>query len=394
MPRLTETRALRAKLPKRGQKFDWCSEVKGFGARITAAGARSYVVQCQWGDKEPRITLGPVGVLPFEGPPKAPGALDFALAALNAARRGEDPKLAISSRRNPDGVTLADIWRANEDAGYPKLKGIGRKRPTTIRADKNRYQVTLQKQLGDEPINRIDTPRVRRWLDTIETEGQRSHALVLLKSLLSFAQSRGLATPHKIAIASGRSREKQDFYTPDELAHLDQAMIDLIADRPAQVLPFSALRLLLATGARLSEILSLTWNAVNLEQAVLHLERDKTSENRRDILLTPVAVDILKALPRTSSPFVFPADSKSGHYVEVQKHWIATIERAKVRRLRKHDLRHSFASTAIGQGVPLYTVGKLLGHRLAQTTARYSHLEQDVAREALDRVAASIKKAI
>jgi integrase len=374
MSRLTESRGLRAKLPNKGQIFHWCSEVKGFGIRLTP-GARSYVVQCRCLGKVLRLTLGPVRTLPFEGPSHAPGARDLAIAALNAARRGDDPRVAIAQNRSPDGVTLADVWKTYEAAGYPKVKGVGRKRQTTIHGDTNRYNLLIKDQLGNEAVANIDTPRVRRWLDAIPTEGQRSHALVLLKSLLSFAGSRGLAEANSIAITASRSREVQNFYRPDELAKLDATLVEILTEKPGQVLPLSALRLLLATGARLGEVLSLRWDAVDLEHGVLQLERDKTSENRRDILLTQAAVAILEEVPRTKSPYVFFADSKSGHLTDVQKPFLAALSRAGLRRVRKHDLRHSFASTAIRQGVPLYTIGKLLGHRQAQTTARYAHLE-------------------
>jgi site-specific recombinase XerD len=62
-----------------------------------------------------------------------------------------------------------------------------------------------------------------------------------------------------------------------------------------------------------------------------------------------------------------------------------------VRRVRIHDLRHSFASTGIRQGVSLYATGKLLGHRQATTTQRYAHLERDATREALERVSQAIE---
>ena len=87
----------------------------------------------------------PVGVLPFEGPPHAPGARDLALAAINAARRGEDPRTAIGRVKAPEaaevpkGPTLNDIWDAYEAAGFPKLSGTGRKRPSTVKADRYRY---------------------------------------------------------------------------------------------------------------------------------------------------------------------------------------------------------------------------------------------------------------
>lgn len=58
--------------------------------------------------------------------------------------------------------------------------------------------------------------------------------------------------------------------------------------------------------------------------------------------------------------------------------------------MRPYDLRHSFASAAIGKDVSLYVTGKLLGHKHAGTTQRYAHLEHDVARTALDKVAAAL----
>src|SRR5262245_16491393 len=109
MPRLTESRAQRAKLPEHGQRFEWCSEVRGFGVRLTAGGARTYVVQLTYGQKEPRITLGRVGTLAFEGPSHAPGARDLAIAALNASRHGDDPRAAINRRRDPEGVRLDTV---------------------------------------------------------------------------------------------------------------------------------------------------------------------------------------------------------------------------------------------------------------------------------------------
>ncbi len=211
--------------------------------------------------------------------------------------------------------------------------------------------------------------------------------LVLLKSLMRFALSRGLATIQVIAITAQKSKEVQNFYTADELVRLDAAIVELMTEQPERRMGFAALRLLLLTGARKGEILSLRWAAVDLDHGLIALEKDKTSDNRRDILLLPEAVAILKQLPRTSSPFVFPAVSKTGHIAAIEKHRNDAVKRAGVSRHRIHDLRHSFASAAIKKGVSLYVTGKLLGHRQATTTQRYAHLEHDVARDALGKVA-------
>ncbi|MCA3562346.1 MAG: site-specific integrase [Aestuariivirga sp.] len=386
MARLTDTRATRLRTPEKGQAFEWCSEVRGFGVRLTP-GAKSYIVQFRAGGRSQRMTLGRVGVLPFEGPPDRPGARDLAIAALNAARRGEDPSQAVGRARHGDGVTMNAVWDEYKKAGFPKLRGVGRKRDSTIARDEARYDLLIRPSIGKERVEKIDTARVRRWLDDIPTEGQRSHALVMLKSLLNFAGTRGFSKIQPIDVKPTKSREVQNFYRPEEIALLDRALVDLIAEKPSQRLAFSALRLLIATGARLGEITSLRWAAVDLERRVVQLERDKTSDNRRDILLTAEAVTVLKALPRTASPFVFFSDSAAGHIMDLKKAWLSALSRAKLRRLRLHDLRHSFASAAIRQGVSLYVVGKLLGHRQATTTQRYAHLEQEVARDALDKIA-------
>src|SRR5215204_6582239 len=128
MPRLTQTRAERAPLPASGQSFLWCSEVRGFGCRLTP-GARSWIVQVRKPDgSKKRITLGAVGTLPVEGPPDAPGARDLAMAALNAARRGEDSAASIGRKRSPTGTTLNAAWDLYEAAGHPMLRGVGCKR--------------------------------------------------------------------------------------------------------------------------------------------------------------------------------------------------------------------------------------------------------------------------
>ena len=127
---------------------------------------------------------------------------------------------------------------------------------------------------------------MQRWLDTIKTDGQRNACLVLTKTLRSFALSRdkSIIWP-PIDIKVTQSREVQNFYNADELARLDAAIVELIAEQPRRLMGFAALRLLLMTGARRGEILSLRWADVDLKAGVLQLERDKTSDNRRDILL-------------------------------------------------------------------------------------------------------------
>ena len=392
MPRLTQTRAERATLPRTGQSFLWCSEIRGFGVRLLSTGVRSWVVQCRARNKSQRLTLGPVSVLPFEGPPDQPGAVDLARIALNAARRGEDPKLAIGRAKNPRGVTLGEIWKAYAAAGYPLLNKIGTKRPSSIAGDQHRWNKHFTR-IADEPAGDFDTARTQRWLDTISGLGARSHALIMLKGFLSFGASRGLCQPHRITLTARPSRKVENFLKIEELKRLDAALADLSAEKPKRILGFAALRLLLLTGMRKSEALTLDWQNVDLDHAVIHLASDKASGENvgRDVLLSDAAVDLLRSLPRLArGGWVFPGGTRNGHLVDLEFFWSQALQRAKLRRVRIHDLRHSYASTAITNGTSIYVVGKLLGHRSSRTSERYAHLSREAHREAVDRAAAAL----
>jgi hypothetical protein len=170
--RLTEHRARHLSLPKSGQRFTFCYQVKGFGIRCTP-GARAYVIQLRHNGRKVRITLGAVGTLPFVGPARAPGARDLAIAALTAARRGEDPYLAIGQRRQPAGLTVAQVWSAYQQAGFPLLHGIGHKRPSSIASDTARYRLHVEPRLGAKAISEIDTAVAQRWIRQTPRSGCR-----------------------------------------------------------------------------------------------------------------------------------------------------------------------------------------------------------------------------
>ena len=80
--------------------------------------------------------------------------------------------------------------------------------------------------------------------------------------------------------------------------------------------------------------------------------------------------------------------------VNFETWWFSFRRRCALPDVRIHDLRHSFASTAIMDNVPLSTIGKLLGHKLVETTAKYAHLSDDVIGEAAERVSGSLAQAI
>jgi site-specific recombinase XerD len=384
MPRLTETRVLREPKPERGERFLRCSEIKGFCARVTATGNRSWCVEV----KGKRTTLGAVGVLRFEGPKEDPGARDLAIAALNAARRGANIEEAIISRRRPGSLTLNEVWKAMEEAGWPMVRGTRLKAKKTVVADCNRYDNHVRDTLGKELVENINTQSVRRWSDkSTASPSTRGKAIILVKSVLSFAESRGLSPTHPVRISVPKSRKLQNFYTQAERAALDAAAAAIVAEKPSKIFSMTIIRLLLRTGARSIEIFSLEWTmyhrATEETCATLKLDKDKTDqEDGREINLDAETAALIEALPDHGSKYMFPAESETGHTVTVQKPMDEVCDRAGVKRFRIHDLRHSYISAQLNAGASLYVAGKNAGHKRAETTQRYAHLEKSTLLDA------------
>lgn len=389
MPRLTQTRAEQAKRPAdKNEAFLFCSDVKGFGVRVTKGGKRTWIVQS--GTKLRRQTLGDIALLHCEDTPDGQGARSQAITMLAAAKAGKDPVLALTKKAKPNGITLNEVWALYGAAGYPMLRGTGLKEPSTVTADRNRWASWVEKSLGKKLVAEIDEKAVLRWMDTIPTEGQRSHALTLVKSILKWSGSRGHAEPHLISAKASKSREVQNFYTAAEVKALLVACDELIAENPHRLFVFSAIKLSIFCGGRTgSEVFSAEWRRI--KDGVLYVPRPK-EDKPKDILLSPEAVAMLDGLPRINR-WVFPADSARGHLTTIQKSWPEVCERAGVERYRPHDMRHTHVATAIREGVSLYVAGQLIGHRQASTTQRYAHLEHDAKRAAVDRIAAAIAPA-
>jgi len=189
-------------------------------------------------------------------------------------------------------------------------------------------------------------------------------------------------------IKSFKEKPRRRYLSPEELTRLGEVVRRHEDSHPAQVL---AIRLLLLTGCRLNEILTLKWDNVDLKRGLLHLPHSKTGE--RDVYLGKAAVELLEKAPRVSDWVIAGRDS-SKPLVNLPSFFGRVRQEAKLKDLRIHDLRHTQASFGVGSGLSLYLVGGLLGHRQAATTQRYAHFTDDPLRQAADRVAGDISAAL
>jgi integrase len=191
----------------------------------------------------------------------------------------------------------------------------------------------------------------------------------------------------------GMKRFREDirerFLSEEEVARLGTALANADKSRNEGGEDWRALnvlRLLVYTGARLSEILSLQWTSIQWEAGIARLSDSKTGA--KSLPLPAPALNILRNLSEERgrpSKFVFPGARPNTHFTGIQKPWQRIRLKAGLADVRIHDLRHCFASMAVARGESLYLVGAVLGHRSASTTQRYAHLSMQPVLESANR---------
>lgn len=344
----------------------WDTDLKGFGVRRQAR-AVSYIVKTRVHGQQRWLTIG------RHGSPWTPAtARKEAVRLLREAASGHDPVTEKEARKAR--ITFAEAIAEYKAHHFAKLK------PKTRYEYDRLIETVLLPKLARrkiEEITRADVAKLHQ--DHASTPRQANFALAVLSSILSWAEDCGyraqLSNPC-IGIRKYREAKRQRYLNSDELGRLGRALSEAEEKGEISIAAAAAIRLLIFTGARLSEILTLQWSYLDFERNRAWLPDSKTGE--KTINLNKPAVGILKSLPRlTTNPYVIVGARKGKHLVNLSKPWGLVRKKAGLNDVRLHDLRHSYASMGVAAGASLPMIGKLLGHGQAQTTARYAHLADD-----------------
>jgi integrase len=190
-----------------------------------------------------------------------------------------------------------------------------------------------------------------------------------------------------------RETKRERYLTKEELQRLGAVLAHDQTNESESPFAIAAIGLLVLTGARLTEILTLRWEHVDLANQVLRLPDSKTGA--KSIYLNAAAINLLRTMPRMAgNPYVIAGKKTGARLINLQKAWRRMRAKANLADVRIHDLRHSFASVAAGTGMSLPMIGKLLGHSQPVTTARYAHLAVDPIRAASNLIGAEISAAM
>lgn len=190
-------------------------------------------------------------------------------------------------------------------------------------------------------------------------------------------------------------RPRQRFFTVAEIRELLlaadwlEASFNLPGSGGLSAASADLFRLLIFTGCRVGEAKSLQRHEVDLDRRLLVLDSTKTTQHLTQIRpISEAAVGVARRrFNTTTGPWLFPGRRPGRHLVEHQRAWVKLVEAAEVKYASVHTLRHSFASTAAVQGLPLAVIGACLGHKDPRSTGRYAHLAPQESHHVADHVA-------
>jgi integrase len=380
--------------PTSGNRIVYDAEVRGFGARITAGGSRSFILNYRINGRERRHTIGQFPTWSVRS------AREEAAKLKRDIDRGHDPLAEREKARTaPTVAELAERYLAEH--------AERKKKPRSFEEDRRNLRLHVAPKIGSLPVSAVtqdDIARLHHGMSASPVGANR--VLALLSKMFGLAETWGLR-PQNTNPCRGidrfpeRSRER--LVTAEELARLGDA---LSAYRGHWAGP-AAIRLLALTGARKSEVLTLRWSFIDFNRGVADLPDSKSGS--KTITLGAPALAVLAELPRVEgNPYVLPAArprriggnssgipvAATGHFVQLQTVWESVCRAAGLSDLRMHDLRHGFASVGAMGGDSLFIIGKLLGHADSKTSERYAHFSPDPLRDAADRISRKVAAAL
>jgi len=141
----------------------------------------------------------------------------------------------------------------------------------------------------------------------------------------------------------------------------------------------------LNTGMRKGEILDLKWSRVDMKNRKITVGNAKNNETRVIPINQTLYQELLNLSEKSKGEYVF--SNRNGYpFKEIKNGFSSALRKADIGGFRFHDLRHTFGSHLVMQGVDLRTVQQVMGHKEIKMTMRYSHLSPEFVQEAMGRL--------
>jgi integrase len=384
MPKLTK-KLVEAIEPESKDVIIRDSELKGFICKVTPKGKRVYMLYYRTKEgRERKPLIGVHGVLSCEG------AREIALEWLAQVSKGEDPSLMKQEARKT--ISIKELSER-----YMDEYATAHKKSSSIRMDKGNLALHINPVIGAIRITTITRQDIGELHHSLkDTPITANRCLALISKMLNLAEQWGLrqdgSNPCR-HIQKYPENKRERFLSIEEIQNLSAILNKAEQEGNEMQSVVNAIRLLILTGCRLNEVLTLKWEYIDQQNHCLRLPDSKTGA--KTVYLAPAALDIIANISRVEgNPYVIIGKNKGACLVNLQKPWTRIRIEAKLPEVRLHDLRHSFASIGAASGLSLPIIGALLGHTQTQTTARYAHLIGAPLKDAASMIGSKIDAAM
>lgn len=403
LPKLTK-RLVDDLAPAAQSRLIWDAELKGFGLRIQPSGVRSFILQYRTAiGRSRRMVLGRYGVLTVDE------ARTKARTILVAVTNGADPVADKASLRA--SPTIAEFLERHIEE-HVRVHN-SQKTLQEVEYLFRRIAVPKLGALKVADVGRRDLAKLHIELQATPTQANR--VLAVLSKAFANAELWGLR-PASSNPCKGLRRypeaHRERYLSGSELKRLGEALEEAARDGiPWQADPevpeskhlpkpenrrtriareiLDAIKLLLLTGARRGEIISLEWAHVNLEARTLDLPAKKGGRRRRHPV-SAAALQLLEGVAQVEgSAWVFPRSLDPARHISgevVENAWQRLRARAGISDVRLHDLRHTVGTVASATGANSFVVRDLLRHASTAMTTRYVNFDDDPVRAVSDLV--------
>ena len=374
-------RSIDGLLVKEKDYFVWDETLPGYGLRVLPSGRKTFLIQYRdGGGRTRRKGLGRYGTV------TADKAKEKARELLAGVAHGSNP---AEEKKRKRGAALASELCDRFMTDYVPSHC----RASTEKEYRRCMDIFIKPAFGTvqvEEVQRSDIADLHH--KHRDKPNQANRTLGVLSVMFNQAEVWGLrpeGTNPCRHVKKYEEKKRERYLSGAELSRLGQTLADLEAEGLESPSAINCIRLLILTDCRLGEIQTLKWEFVKGNSA--YLPDSKTGAKR--VYLGPAALEVLANVERIEgNPYVITGKLPGSHLTDMQKPWRRIRKAAELEDVRLHDLRHSFASIAVGSGESLPMIGKLLGHTQVQTTARYAHLADDPMQNAAERVSSELAR--
>ena len=372
-------RVVEALAVERGDRVFYDRDLTGFGVRVHASGRKVYVVHARApGGALKRAAIGRKVDITVED------ARRVAAEVIDRLKKGEE---AFPEPPAPE-PTVADLAERYVEAHLEVNC-----RPGTVETFGRILRLYILPEFGHLPLSAVERGHVAALHHKMRDKPyQANQTRDVLAKMFKLAAAWGMTPPRRnpaLSIRRYKEYRRERFLSADEYRRLARVLDEAEADGSVFPTAIPAIRLLILTGCRKNEIVTLRWDDIDRTAGELLLRDGKTGARR--VILTPAMEWLLERIPRIEgNPWVIAGKNPGDHLKNLDAIWLRLRKRAGLDDVRIHDCRHSYASRAlaIGEAIPL--ISEVLGHRKFSTTARYAHLARDGERASAAKVGDSI----